>query len=186
MKMVYEYDDGREAAFDIHTSWVTPDNFPGYVEQEVQFRFDNGLWNGHSRKRGVEATVEDLTPFKMKNSINNHYNGEFLEPWGQRSHSEVTEIEVIERYAREVAYLEHGGPKADRPISFEANSEPYPTTTCQQIVRQWPLSKHWRPSWKKPLPVNPTALFASIANMAAWCLIGPAQPTTKSCTKDTV
>ena len=48
MKMIYEYDSGREAAFDIHTSWVTPDNFPGYVEQEVQFRFDNGLWNGHS------------------------------------------------------------------------------------------------------------------------------------------
>jgi len=114
MKMVYEYEDGREAAFDIHTSWVTPDNFPGYVEQEVQFRFDNGLWNGHSRKRGVEATVEDLTPFKMKNSINNHYNGEFLEPWGERSQRGYG-IEVIERYAREVAYLEHGGSKADRP-----------------------------------------------------------------------
>ncbi|MDC0274299.1 Gfo/Idh/MocA family oxidoreductase, partial [Planctomycetaceae bacterium] len=118
MKMVYEYEDGREAAFDIHTSWVTPDNFPGYVEQEVQFRFDNGLWNGHSRKRGVEATVEDLTPFKMKNSINNHYNGEFLEPWGQRSQRGYG-IEVIERYAREVAYLEHGGPKAERPKRLE-------------------------------------------------------------------
>ena len=46
--MVYAYPDGREAAFDIHTSWVTPDNFPGYVEQEVQFRFDNGVWNAHS------------------------------------------------------------------------------------------------------------------------------------------
>ena len=40
--------DGREATFDIHTSWVTPDNFPGYVDQEVQFRFDNGVWNGHN------------------------------------------------------------------------------------------------------------------------------------------
>ena len=54
LQMIYEYADGREAAFDIHTSWVTPDNFPGYVEQEVQFRFDNGVWNAHSRKRGVE------------------------------------------------------------------------------------------------------------------------------------
>ncbi|MGH7174470.1 MAG: Gfo/Idh/MocA family protein, partial [Gemmataceae bacterium] len=53
LQMVYVYDDGREAAFDIHTSWVTPDNFPGYVEQEVQFRFDNGVWNAHQRKRGV-------------------------------------------------------------------------------------------------------------------------------------
>src|SRR5262249_20951062 len=58
MQMAYLHPDGREAAFDIHTSWVTPDNFPGYVEQEVQFRFDNGVWNAHQRKRGVEVTVE--------------------------------------------------------------------------------------------------------------------------------
>jgi len=113
LKMIYGYDDGREAAFDIHTSWVTPDNFPGYVEQEVQFRFDNGLWNGHSRKRGVEATVEDLTPLKMKNSINNHYNGEFLEPWGARSQRGYG-IEVIERYAREVACLKYGGSETEQ------------------------------------------------------------------------
>src|SRR6185437_7047624 len=66
MQMVYAYADGREAAFDIHTSWVTPDNFPGYVEQEVQFRFDNGVWNAHQRKRGVEVTIEDRTPGEMK------------------------------------------------------------------------------------------------------------------------
>src|SRR5581483_11197822 len=59
LQVVYGYPDGREAAFDIHTSWVTPDNFPGHVEQEVQFRFDNGVWNAHQRKRGVEVTVED-------------------------------------------------------------------------------------------------------------------------------
>lgn len=118
LRMVYEYDDGREAAFDIHTSWVTPDNFPGYVEQEVQFRFDNALWNSHSRKRGVEATVEELTPFKMKNSINNHYNGEFLEPWGERSQRGYG-IEVIERYAREVAYVEYGGPESERSQRLE-------------------------------------------------------------------
>lgn len=108
MRMVYEYDSGREAAFDIHTSWVTPDNFPGYVEQEVQFRFDNGLWNGHSRKRGVECTVEGKTPFDMKISMNNHYNGTFLEPWGERSQRGYG-IEVIERFVREVAFVEHGG-----------------------------------------------------------------------------
>ena len=107
MRMVYEYEDGREAAFDIHTSWVTPDNFPGYVEQEVQFRFDNGLWNGHSRKRGVECTVEEHTPFDMKISMNNHYNGSFVEPWGERSQRGYG-IEVIERFVREVAYLEFG------------------------------------------------------------------------------
>lgn len=113
LRLIYEYADRREAAFDIHTSWVTPDNFPGYVEQEVQFRFDNGVWNGHSRKRGVECTVEGETPLKRKISINNHYNGEFLEPWGERSHRGYG-VEVIERFAREVAYVEHGGPKEKR------------------------------------------------------------------------
>ena len=118
MRMIYEYDDGREAAFDIHTSWVTPDNFPGYVEQEVQFRFDNGLWNGHSRKRGVECTVEDLTPLKMKNSINNHYNGTFVEPWGERSQRGYG-IEVIERFVREVAHVEFGGDEDARSSRLE-------------------------------------------------------------------
>ncbi|MFN0195891.1 MAG: gfo/Idh/MocA family oxidoreductase, partial [Planctomycetaceae bacterium] len=113
MRMVYEYPSGREAAFDIHTSWVTPDNFPGYVEQEVQFRFDNGIWNGHSRKRGVECTVEGRTPFTLKTTMNNHYNGSFCEPWGERSQRGYG-IEVLERFAREVAYVEFGGSKDDR------------------------------------------------------------------------
>ncbi len=113
LRLIYEYDSGREAAFDIHTSWVTPDNFPGYVEQEVQFRFDNGVWNGHSRKRGVELTVEGLTPGELKNTPNYHYNGTFLEPWGERSQRGYG-IEVIERFAREVAFVEHGGPESDR------------------------------------------------------------------------
>ncbi|HVJ68190.1 MAG TPA: Gfo/Idh/MocA family oxidoreductase [Caulifigura sp.] len=113
MRLVYEYSDGREAAFDIHTSWVTPNNFPGYVEQEVQFRFDNGVWNGHSRKRGVELTVEDKTPNELKTTINTHYNGTFLEPWEERSQRGYG-IEVIERFVREVAYVEKGGPAAQR------------------------------------------------------------------------
>jgi len=113
-RLIYEYDDQREAAFDLHTSWVTPDNFPGYVEQEVQFRFDNGLWNGHSRKRGVELTVEGKTPLEIKNSMNNHYNGTFLEPWGQRSQRGYG-LDVIEQFIREVAHLEFGGPLSERP-----------------------------------------------------------------------
>ncbi len=107
LRLVYEYESGREAAFDIHTSWVTPDNFPGWVEQEVQFRFDNGNWNGHSRRRGVECTIEDKTPMVSKISINNHYNGSFLEPWGERSQRGYG-IEAIERFFREVAEVEFG------------------------------------------------------------------------------
>lgn len=113
LRMIYEYEDGRDAAFDIHTSWVTPDNFPGYVEQEVQFRFDNGVWNAHSRKRGVECTVEGLTPTKLKTTMNNHYNGSFVEPWGERSQRGYG-IEVLERFARELAFVQFGGPAAER------------------------------------------------------------------------
>lgn len=114
LQVVYKHPDSREAAFDIHTSWVTPDNFPGYVEQEVQFRFDNAVWNAHQRKRGVELAVESRTPNELKNTPNYHYNGTFLEPWGERSQRGYG-IEIIERYFREVVYVEHGGPPAQRP-----------------------------------------------------------------------
>ncbi len=113
LRMIYEYTDGREAAFDIHTSWVTPDNFPGYVEQEVQFRFDNGVWNGHSRRRGVECTVEGRTPFDIKITINNHYSAAFVEPDGQRTQRGYG-VETIDKFIREVAYVEFGGPADQR------------------------------------------------------------------------
>jgi D-galacturonate reductase len=114
LQIVYRHPDQREAAFDIHTNWVTPDNFPGYVEQEVQFRFDNAVWNAHQRKRGVELTVENRTPGELKNTPNYHYNGTFLEPWGERSQRGYG-IEIIERYFREVAFVEFGGPVTERP-----------------------------------------------------------------------
>jgi D-galacturonate reductase len=119
LRLIYEYADGREAAFDIHTSWVTPNNFPGYVEQEVQFRFDNGVWNGHSRRRGVECTVEGSTPLKRKITLNNHYSATFTEPWG-----EVTQrgygVETIERFVRELAFVEFGGASSERSQRLEA------------------------------------------------------------------
>ncbi len=114
LRLIYDRGGGREAAFDIHTSWVTPDNFPGYVEQEVQFRFDNGVWNAHGRRRGVECTIEGKTPIGAKISLNNHYNGAFLEPWGERAQRGYG-IEAIERFAREVATVEFGGAPEARP-----------------------------------------------------------------------
>lgn len=114
LQVVYRHPDHREAAFDIHTSWVTPDNFPGYVEQEVQFRFDNAVWCAHQRKRGVELTVEGRTPGELKITPNYHYNGTFLEPWGERSQRGYG-IEIIERFFREVAFTEYGGPPEQRP-----------------------------------------------------------------------
>jgi D-galacturonate reductase len=109
LQVVYAYPDGREAAFDIHTSWVAPDNFPGYVDQEVQFRFDNGVWNAHQRKRGVEMTIEGRTPGELKITPNHHYNGSFLEPWGERSQRGYG-IEIIQKFFEEVAYVEFAGP----------------------------------------------------------------------------
>lgn len=108
LQIVYAYPDGREAAFDIHTSWVTPDNFPGYVDQEVQFRFDNGVWNAHQRKRGVELTVEGRSPGEFKITPNYHYNGTFVEPWGQRAQRGYG-VEVIQKFFEEVSFVEFGG-----------------------------------------------------------------------------
>jgi predicted dehydrogenase len=118
LQMVYAYPDGREAAFDIHTSWVTPDNFPGYVEQEVQFRFDNGVWNAHQRKRGVEVTIEGRTPGDYKITPNHHYNGTFIEPWGERSQRGYG-VEIVRRFFEEVAFVEFGGPPALRAQRLE-------------------------------------------------------------------
>jgi predicted dehydrogenase len=118
LQMIYEYESGREAAFDIHTSWVTPDNFPGYVEQEVQFRFDNGIWNGHSRKRGVECTVEGQTPHTMKNSLNNHYNGTFVEPNGLRSQRGYG-IEVLQQFVKEVAFVKNSTDSDEYALRLE-------------------------------------------------------------------
>ena len=112
LRLIYEYPDGREAAFDIHTSWVNPENFPGYVEQEVQFRFDNGVWNGHSRKRGIELIIEGRTPTVLKSTLNTHYNAASLEPWGGRTQRGYG-VEVLQRFVEEVAYVEFGG-AADR------------------------------------------------------------------------
>lgn len=114
LRLIYDRGDGREAAFDIHTSWVNPDNFPGYVEQEVQFRFDNGVWNAHGRRRGVECTIEGKTPLEVKISMNNHYSATFLEPWGERSRRGYG-VEAIERFVREVATVEFGGSPDGRP-----------------------------------------------------------------------
>jgi predicted dehydrogenase len=118
LQVVYTHTDEREAAFDIHTSWVMPNNFPGYVEQEVQFRFDNGIWNAHQRKRGVEMTVEGETPNELKITPNHHYNGTFLEPWCERSQRGYG-IEVLRRFFEEVAFVEFAGPDSERPLRLE-------------------------------------------------------------------
>jgi predicted dehydrogenase len=118
LQLVYRYPDGREAAFDIHTSWVTPEDFPGYVEQEVQFRFDNGVWNAHQRKRGVEVTIEERSPREFKYTPNHHYSATSIEPWGPRTQRGYG-IEVLRRFFEEVAYVEFGGDAVARAARLQ-------------------------------------------------------------------
>ena len=113
LRVEYAYPDGRESAFDIHTSWVNPDCFPGYVDQEVQFRFENATWLAHQRKRGVELSIEGLTPQTIKETPNHHYNAELLEPWNERRRRGYG-LEVIHRFMEDLAHLEFGGPESRR------------------------------------------------------------------------
>src|SRR5205085_4149175 len=48
-----------------------------------------------------------------------HYNGQFLEPWGERSQRGYG-VEVLERFVREVATVEFGGPASERPTRVAA------------------------------------------------------------------
>ena len=45
--------------------------------------------------------------------MNNHYNGTFLEPWGARAQRGYG-VEVLERFVRELAEVEFGGPPQER------------------------------------------------------------------------
>jgi len=113
LRIEYAYPDGRESAFDIHTSWVNPDCFPGYVDQEVQFRFENATWLAHQRKRGVELSIEGLTPQTIKETPNHHYNAELLEPWNERRRRGYG-LEVINKFLEDLAHLEFGGPESQK------------------------------------------------------------------------
>jgi len=54
----------------------------------------------------------------LKITPNHHYNGTFVEPWGERSQRGYG-VEVLRRFFEEVAYVEHGGPPALRDQRLE-------------------------------------------------------------------
>ena len=66
----------------------------------------------------MEVTIEGRTPGELKNTPNHHYNGTFVEPWGERSQRGYG-IEILRRFFEEVAFVEFGGPPADRPNRLE-------------------------------------------------------------------
>jgi predicted dehydrogenase len=117
LRIEYVYPDGREACFDIHTNWVNPDNFCGYVEQEAQFRFDNAVWLSHQRKRGVELSVENKTPHEIKETPNHHYNADIVEPWNFR-HRRGYGLEVIERFFVECASVHQARDQTARTLAL--------------------------------------------------------------------
>ena len=57
--------------------------------------------------------MEDRTPGDLKYTPNHHYNATFLEPWDERSQRGYG-VEVLRRFFEEVAYVEFGGPTAER------------------------------------------------------------------------
>src|SRR5947207_10260570 len=54
----------------------------------------------------------------MKNTPNHHYNGTFLEPWGERSQRGYG-VEIIQRFFEEVAFVEFGGLPGNRSERLE-------------------------------------------------------------------
>ena len=62
-----------------------PTIFPATSSRKCNSASTTASGTAHSRKRGVECTVEGRTPIERKITMNNHYNGTFLEPWGERS-----------------------------------------------------------------------------------------------------
>ena len=120
LRVVYLHLDQREAAFDIHTSWVNPDTFPGYVEQEVQFRFDNAVWNAHQRKRGVEVCIEDNDSTTWKTTPNHHYNADTIYPDGSRRQAGYG-LDAIEQSLLEIAKVQFSN-NTPSSLQYDYNS----------------------------------------------------------------
>ena len=158
LKLVYEYEDGREAAFDIHTPWVNPDNFPGYVEEEVQFRVDNGVWNGHLCRRGIECTIGGKDPERVQDHdqhpLQRHVRRR-APLWGERSQRGYG-IEALEHFFREVAFVEFGGPAQDRDDRLATMRELVRTTICRPTARSSPRYKPWSTSCGNTSPATRT------------------------------
>ncbi len=67
----------------------------------------------------MELTIEERTPNEMKITPNFHYNGTFIEPWGERSQRGYG-LEVLQRFFEEAAFVEFGGLRKRRAERLEA------------------------------------------------------------------
>ena len=186
LQMVYAYPDGREAAFDIHTSWVTPDNFPGYVEQEVQFRFDNGVWNAHQRKRGVEVTVEDRTPGELKIHAEPSLQRHVPRAVGRAQPARLRHRD-LRRFFEEVAFVEFGGPPDERGERCEQMRALAYNDLSRRPEHRGRRCRRWRRSCGEHAAGQPgCSSKVNGAGAAAWCLLYcPARRSRRSSTPGT-
>src|SRR5262249_9653704 len=65
-----------------------------------------------------ELTIEGRSPGEFKITPNYHYNGTFIEPWGERSQRGYG-VEILRRFFEEVAFVELGGTTGERPRRLE-------------------------------------------------------------------
>ena len=76
-------------------------------------KFSSALTTASGTATAASGASSARSPVKRRSNarsrINNHYNGTFLEPWNERSQRGYG-VEVLERFAREVAMVEFGGP----------------------------------------------------------------------------
>ena len=112
LRLIYEYPDGREAAFDIHTSWVNAGEFSGLRRtgspvpvRQWRLEWPRAEARDRADRRGPDADGSEV-------DAESHYNGASLEPWGGRTQRGYG-VEVMQRFVEEVAYVEFGG-AADR------------------------------------------------------------------------
>ena len=83
--------------------------FQDTSSRKCSFALTTAVWNGHSRRRGVECTIEGKTPVEiedLRSTIITTARSSNRD--GQRSQRGYG-IEVLERFVREVAYVEFGG-----------------------------------------------------------------------------
>ena len=139
LQVVYTHPDDREAAFDIHTSsGHCPTTSPATSNRKSNFGSTTPCGTPTSATRRGDDDRRQ-TPHEIKYTPNHHYNGRFLEPWGEQSQRGYG-IEILRRFFEEVAFVEHGGPPAEREARLrEMRSLTYNDVTadrnCVAIVQ---------------------------------------------------
>ena len=137
-----------------------PDNFPGMSNRKSNSVSTTEFGTAIVVNVASNVRWKKQTPITIKNSMNNHYNGTFVEPNGSRSQRGYG-IEVLEEFAREVAYVEYGLDDLTRQQRIAQLSNGT-TMILQVIAKQSPRCTPWKRSLNNMRPEIQTALSESI------------------------